>query len=117
MANSTLTADGSTDALQFQGEGTISVAGAFGGGTLSIETSFDGGATWVQEDGEFTAAGTLNIKSGPCYLRTTLAGATAPSVVVSIVGNDVRRSSLNTLPGLGIELGVGFPFTFPLTLS
>ena len=94
MANETLTADGSTAAIQFQGEGTVSAAGTFGGGTLTIEASFDGGSTWVaQDDGDLIANGTLNIKIGPCYLRTTLAGATSPSVVVSIVGNDVRKSS------------------------
>lgn len=94
MANETLTADGSTAATQFQGEGTVSAAGSFGGGTLTIEASFDGGTTWVaQTDGTFTDDGTLNIKIGPCFLRTTLAGATTPSVVVSIVGNDVRKSS------------------------
>ena len=94
MANETLTADGSSATTQFQGEGTVSAAGTFGGGTLTIEASFDGGTTWVaQTDGTFTADGTLNIKIGPCYLRTTLAGSTTPSVVVSIVGNDIRKSS------------------------
>ena len=94
MANETLSSDGSTASTPFQGEGTISAAGTFGGGTLTIEASFDGGTTWVaQTDGTFTAAGTLNIKIGPCHLRTTLAGATTPSVVVSIVGNDIRKSS------------------------
>jgi hypothetical protein len=63
MADYNLTADGSTAALQFQGEGSVNATGTFGGGTLSIEASFDGGTTWVaQTDGEFTAAGTLNIK-------------------------------------------------------
>ena len=94
MANETLTADGSTAEIQFQGEGTVNAAGSFGGGTLTIEASFDGGTTWVaQTDGTFTADGTLNIKIGPCYVRTTLSGSTTPSVVVSIVGNDIRKSS------------------------
>jgi hypothetical protein len=94
MADYNLTADGSTAALQFQGEGSVNATGTFGGGTLSIEASFDGGTTWVaQTDGEFTTAGTLNIKIGPCYLRTTLAGATTPDIDVNIVGNDVRKST------------------------
>ena len=116
MANETISADGSTASTQFQGEGTISVAGTFGGGSLTIEASFDGGTTWVADD-TLTTAKTYSIKIGPCLLRTTLAGATSPSLVVSIVGNDIRKTTKYVLPGLGLEPGVGFPFTFPLTLS
>jgi len=113
-----LTADGSTATTQFQGEGTVSAAGTFGGGTLTIEASFDGGTTWVAEtDGAFTSDSTVGFKSGPCYLRTTLSGATSPNIVVSIVGNDIRKTTLAPLPGLGLEPGVGFPFTFPFTLT
>lgn len=118
MANETLTADGSTAAIQFEGEGTINAAGTFGGGTLTVETSYDGGVTWVAEaDGSFTLDSTVGFKSGPCQVRTTLAGATTPNVVVSVVGNDVRKTSLNVLAGLGLTPGVGFPYTFPLTLA
>ncbi len=94
MATETLTANGSTAALQFQGEGSVNVADDLGSGTLTIEASFDGGTTWIaQTDGAFTAVGTLNIKIGPCSIRTTLTGSTSPNAIVSIVGNDVRKSS------------------------
>lgn len=94
MADFNLTADGSTADLQFQGEGTITAVGTFGGGTLTIEASFDGGVVWTaQTDGTFTEAGSLNIKIGPSFIRTTLAGSTTPDIDVYIVGNDVRKSS------------------------
>ena len=113
MANETISADGSTASTPFQGEGTISVAGSFGGGTLSIEASFDGGSTWVADDA-LTAAKTYSIKIGPCLLRTTLAGATSPSLVVSIVGNDIRKTTKN--PTRTSDFGEGFPYTFPFIL-
>ena len=116
MANETLSADGSTAALQFEGEGTINAAGTFGGGTLTIETSYDGGVTWTAEaDGSFTLDSTVGFKSGPCYVRTTLSGATSPSVVVSIVGNDVRKTSLSSI--VLKQFGEGFTYTFPFTLA
>ena len=94
MADYNLTADGSTAALQFQGEGSFNAAGTYGGGTLTIEASFDGGTTWVaQTDGTLLADGTLNIKIGPCFIRGTLAGSTTPDIDISIVGIDVRKSS------------------------
>ena len=115
MANETLTSDGSTAALQFEGEGTINAAGTFGGGTLTVETSYDDGTTWVAEtDGAFTVNGTLGFKSGPCYLRTTLSGATTPNIVVSIVGNDIRKTSLQKIETS--DFGSGFTYTFPFIL-
>lgn len=95
MANFSLTTNSSTTPLQFQGEGTIAASGAFGGGTLQVEASFDEGSTWIAlTDGVFTGDATLNIKIGHCWLRTTLTGATSPSLFVAIVGNDVRKSSI-----------------------
>jgi hypothetical protein len=89
-----LTADGSTTAIQFQGDGTIIVRGNLGGGTLSVESSPKGvGDYVVEEDGTFTATGQKNIRIGPSDVRFTLAGATAPNVDVYFVGNYVRKSS------------------------
>ncbi len=115
MATENLTSNSSTAAIQFQGEGTVNIAGTFGGGNVSIEASFDNGATWVaQTDGEISSAETVNMKIGPCFLRTTLTGATSPSLAVSVVGNDIRKTTKN--PTRTSDFGEGFPYTFPFIL-
>lgn len=94
MANYTLTANGSTAKLAFQGDGSIAAYGTFDGATITVEASFDGGVTWIaQTDGTFIAAGSLNIRIGPCHLRFTLSSAGTTDIDISIVGNDVRKSS------------------------
>mgnify|MGYP000220979579 CR=1 FL=1 len=62
MADYTLTANGSSTAFPFQGEGTVAAYGTFDGGTITVEASFDGGTTWIgQVNGTFTADGSVNI--------------------------------------------------------
>ncbi|MCK1543276.1 hypothetical protein IVB12_15275 [Bradyrhizobium sp. 179] len=82
-----LAANGSTAAVRwFGGAGSFMVWGTFGGGTAKLQMSPDAGVTWIDVDraGDtyvtFTQNGEGGFDLGPCLLRVTLSGATAPTV-------------------------------------
>jgi len=85
-----LTADGSTAAFAVEGLITIAATGTFGSGTLTVELSFDD-TTWfaaTYESGAsaaLSADGAVNIYTGPCSMRCTLAGATTPDIDITYV--------------------------------
>lgn len=85
-----LTADGSTTAFAVEGLITVYATGNFGGGTLTVELSVNG-TTWpsaTYESGAsaaLSADGAVNIYTGPCSMRCTLAGATTPNIDITYV--------------------------------
>ena len=91
MITKTLTANGSTPWVEFQGQGSISCIGTFNSGTVTLEISDDSGTTPITlknpdgsgADYEITANDTINISRGNCLLRATVVGASpAPSLTL-----------------------------------
>lgn len=84
--NVILEANGSTSVVDWRGgPGILLAQGDFGSGTLTLEFSIDGGTTWTPVgDASLTEGGGWRFDLGACQLRGTLAGATDPTVHVSI---------------------------------
>lgn len=85
--NALLEADGSTQAVKWNGgEGSFVASGTFGGGSLSLEFSNDDKATWIALGGDATiteGGGSGFILPLGVWVRATLTGATDPSINVS----------------------------------
>lgn len=84
MTKSTLSANGSTTAVQHNG-GTafLAASGTFGSGTLRLEFSPDNGTTYIATGVSLTAAGRgSELLPTGVLVRATLTGATAPSLSV-----------------------------------
>tara|TARA_R110000744_G_scaffold90984_8_gene176607 strand:- start:786 stop:1088 length:303 start_codon:yes stop_codon:yes gene_type:complete len=92
--NYTITSNSSTAGLPVEGKINFAIFGSFGGGTVSVDLSYDGGTTWFSATNEagtavaVTSSQALNIQVGESNIRFTLAGATAPSITVSLTGID-----------------------------
>lgn len=85
-----LTADGSTDAITWRGDGTgeIHLRGVLGNGTLKMEISEDGGTSWddAGAEGYMTAAGIKRFKLlGQKLIRLTLTGSTLPDTTIYLM--------------------------------
>lgn len=83
----TFSGNASSDVLEWPGGVcTMFAQLLFGGGTLTAEFSIDKGVTWtaVSTEGadiaDLTVAGAIDFQLGPCKLRMTLTGSTAPTV-------------------------------------
>ena len=85
MAIETLSADGESRPQKANsGKMVVIVAGTFGGGTASAQIEDEGG-NWVNiTDGSGTSAFTKVINCADFRIRVSLAGATAPSLNVSM---------------------------------
>ena len=90
MANfippSTITADGSYELnTRFSREHLLTFKGSFGGGTLTMTAYNDASAAYESVDGgSWTAADEVTFTAPSGSIRLTLAGATAPSIAVSL---------------------------------
>lgn len=87
----TLAANGNTTALDWVGgDGTVFASGTFGGGSVTLQLSIDGGVTWFTATDEtglavsLVTAGAFSFSVGSCKVRGVLAGATSPSIKISI---------------------------------
>lgn len=88
ILNETITADGSTTAVNYTGgEGYFTVEGTFGGGTIKLQYTTDNGTpdTDVGVNSTLTAAGGAVLNLPPCKLHVNTSGATTPSVVAKVV--------------------------------
>lgn len=81
-----LTADGNTASIDWPGgRGVFAAWGTFGGGTYSLQWSPDD-STYIGVDRSgdtfvtFTANGEGGFELGPCKLRGSMSGSTAPNV-------------------------------------
>lgn len=89
MANTqTLSADGSvTFDISAGGDRVLGAEGTFGSGTLTWYYSAAGSTFVAISGGAFTASGQVVVTCGSgCTLKATLAGATSPSIIVSVAG-------------------------------
>jgi hypothetical protein len=82
-----LAADGDTASLAWLGgRGVYAAYGSFGSGTVKLQASHDGGNTWIDVDRSgdtfvtFTTNGQGGFELGDCLLRSSLSGATGPSI-------------------------------------
>ena len=69
---------------------TVHVSGGFDSGTCTIEASTDGGTTYtsIGSDGEFTAAGWVNINIvGSFHVRAVLASTAADAATLTVEVN------------------------------
>ncbi len=89
-----ITADGQTAAASVLpwvgGRGVFTAFGTFGSGTLKLQVSHDAGTTWIDVDRSgdtfvtFTTNGQGGFELGNCLLRTSLSGATAPTITAGV---------------------------------
>jgi len=94
MATEILTGAGDplyTDPFGYRSaESTFAFYGTFGGGTVTVEASFDNGTIWIplkKASGdvlEITSNEIHTIVLGKCLMRFKIAGATNPTVNITI---------------------------------
>lgn len=84
--STTLTANGSTEVVLLSKGADVAIfnEGSLGGGTATVEVSPDG-VLWISQGSTITVSPKYTAIAGfskvpPCYVRITLAGATAPNV-------------------------------------
>lgn len=123
-----LAANGSTAALELPGDvNDIDVylsdaAATFGGGTLTLYTSFDGGTTWVAVTSGAWTSGTgllaAALRGYGKYIRLTLAGATSPSLTVTVVAKRVSQSkAVNVVATLAANGNTDFVAPYPASVA
>lgn len=87
LANTTLSADGDTTAIEWPGGPghVLAVGSSFGGGTLKLQWALTSSGTYVDyPSGSLTANGLVAFNLPPCFVALNLNGATAPSITVAI---------------------------------